>query len=325
MPVSSLTSTRADRLLVIQSVELLEPRLPELSEIFYQRLFALDPAAQLAFKGSESFRQRKFINMFIVFRHIKYLENMTQMVHLLGERHSSYHRQFPLFLPAIWQALLETLQAALPDAFGPDLARAWFAVYNDVSALMAETMPTAPERRTIEPSAAWQGIERRNTWQVRTDEGLLEAIGGADKVLQVHEAFYDALFADPWLGQFFSGKNKKILTLKQTEFMVSAFGGPHEYRGSTPAVVHMHMYITAEQADIREKYLRQAILSQGLSAEIAERWLAVDRLFRPAVVKASVAECALICMGQRPIEAKKPIGYREKTYLNRQKERSGQP
>ena len=91
--------------------------------------------------------------------------------------------------------------------------------------------------------------------------------------------------------------------------MVAAFNGPNHYSGDTPAFVHMHMFITAEMADLCEQLLRQAILAQGLSATIADRWLKVDQSFRPGIVKQSIDECVMKCVGQFPLTAKKPAGY----------------
>ena len=312
-----LLSTRAERFLVGQCVEQLEGQLPEISRRFFARLFVLAPAAQAAFKGSESFRQRKFVNLFLTFRNVKNLETLAPLLQVMGERHRGYHRHFHVFLRSIEDALCETLLTVLGEDWSGDMERAWRTVYADVADLMARAaMPTERERRSGEREA-WKGIERRAGWLLRIDEGLLTAIGGEPVVRRVHEVFYEALFADAWLGQFFYGKSRQMLIDKQTEFMVSAFGGTHEYRGGTPAVVHMHMYITEEQADLRERYLRWAILSQGLAEDLADRWQAVDRLFRPSVVKNSPDDCVLTCLGQMPVQAKKPADYQEPGYLLR--------
>ncbi len=58
--------------------------------------------------------------------------------------------------------------------------------------------------------------------------------------------------------------------------------------GDTPAFIHMHMFITDEMADLREQILKQAILDEGLSSSIANRWLKVDESFRPGIVKKSI-------------------------------------
>jgi len=310
MTTGRYASSRAERELVGKCVESLESRIPELSEQFYRRFFALAPTARAAFNGSDAFRQRKFANLFITFRNLVPLERLAPMLAEMGKRHRRQHRQFHLFVPPMRQALLETLQAMLGSAYTPEAAKAWETVYDDVAVVMIESSPAEVERRSGTRDV-WSGAERRAVWGVRDDEGLLQDIGGEDMVRKVHEVFYDAVFEDPWLGQFFYGKSKPVLIKKQTEFMVSAFGGPHEYRGATPAIVHMNMFITDDLASVRERYLRRAILSQGLSEAIADRWQAVDRLYRPAIVKQTADDCVVTCMGQFPVEAKKPANYQE--------------
>ncbi len=314
MSREDLISERSERLLVMACVAELESDVPQLSPRFYAHLQAIDPEAHTALKGSAAFRQRKFANLLMTFRSVKYLEALAPMFQAMGERHRGYHRQCRQFLPSMREALMNTLREHLGERFTPELERAWARVYHDVATMMRQSMSISErERRTVAPGSA-KSPERRGPWgAVRWDEGLLEAVGGEAMVRRVHQVFYDVIFDDPWIGQFFFGKPKALLVEKQTEFMVSAFGGPHRYQGATPAVVHMHTFITDELSDLRERFLRRAILSQGLSPELADRWLAVDRLFRPTVVKQSVEECTMTTMEQHPIVAKKPEGYQDPT------------
>lgn len=91
--------------------------------------------------------------------------------------------------------------------------------------------------------------------------------------------------------------------------MIAAFNGPNNYTGDTPAFVHMHMFITDEMLAVRNTLLKEAILAEGLSESIADRWLSVDHSFWRAIVKKSVDECVLKCVGQLPVVAKKPANY----------------
>jgi hypothetical protein len=61
--------------------------------------------------------------------------------------------------------------------------------------------------------------------------------------------------------------------------MIAAFNGPNISIGAAPAFGHMHMFITAEMADLREHILRQAILDEGLSASTEDGWMKVDQSF----------------------------------------------
>lgn len=316
MPTEKMVSVQADRVLVAGCVARLESMIPAMSIRFYEHLQTIDAKAHAALKGSSAFQQRKFANLFMTFRSLKYLEGLAPMLLAMGERHRDYHRQFHQFSSSLQQALIETLQDALGEEFTPELRRAWQYVFHDVASMMHDAaLPDEKERRTV-GAGPGQGLERRGTWgNVRWDNDLLTAIGGEEVVRRVHQVFYDAMFDDPWIGQFFLGKPKSLLVDKVTDFMVSAFGGTHNYRGATPVISHMHMFITEEVSDLRARFLRRAILSQGLSEEIADRWLAVDRLFRPAVVKQSVDECTLLTFGQMPIVAVKPDGYQDPTLI----------
>ena len=314
MTTRTLVSVQADRVLVAACVVKLEPKIPALSIRFYEHLQTIDTKASAALKGSSEFQQRKFANFFMTFRSLKYLERLAPLLLAMGERHRDYHRQFHQFSSSLRQALIEALRDILGEEFTPELAHAWQCIFNDVASIMHEAaIPDEKERRTV-GTGPTQGHERRGPWgNVRWDDGLLTAIGGEEVVRRVHQTFYDAMFDDPWIGQFFLGKPKSLLVDKVTEFMVSAFGGNHDYRGATPAISHMHMFITQEVTDLRERFLRQAIRCQGLSEETADRWLAIDRLFHPAVVKQSVDDCTLLTFGQAPIVAVKPDNYQDPT------------
>jgi hemoglobin-like flavoprotein/truncated hemoglobin YjbI len=313
----SFLSTCAERRLVAHCVERLEEQLPDMSREFYACLFTMAPTMQSVFTGSAAFRQRKFVNVFLTFRNLKALEELVPLFMAMGTRHRGYHRKFQVFLPAMWEALRETLQCMMGALWTPTLEQAWKHLYCDVAGIMTKAAISPDSEWRSAPGLLWTGQERRAGWLLRSDEGLLAAIGGEPVVRRVHEVLYAALFEDPWLGQFFFGKHQQTLIDKQTEFMVSAFGGSHLYRGGTPAMVHMHMYITEELADLRERYLRFAIVSQGLSDDVADRWQVIDRLFRPSVIKTSAAECVLLCVGQSPVQAVKPPGYQEPVALLR--------
>jgi hemoglobin len=135
-------------------------------------------------------------------------------------------------------------------------------------------------------------------------------VGGYDAIYRIHLRFYEMMFEEPWLGRFFWGKHEGVLARKQTDFLVACLGGPHEYRGETPAIAHLHMFITEEMLDVRESLLRRAMAEAGLETALQGRWLRIDNAFRAAVAKRSPDECVMRCVGQVPIVAKRPADYR---------------
>lgn len=268
----------------------------KLSRIFYQKLFLLDPDLQQVFPGGSVILNRKFANMMSTLKNIWEIEKMTPSIVRLGERHlRRYGAQIEYFDTAR-EALLLALSEYLGERFNPPLQTAWHQVFDQVAALMNQAMAEVDRRK--EP--------RARASHDYHDPDLLADIGGSAVVQRVHERFYRVIFEHPWLGYFFRGKHEDVLATKQTQFMVAAFGGENHYQGDTPAFVHMHMFITDKMADVRQALLRQAILDEGLSAEIAQRWLRVDDAFRDAIVKTSVDQCVVRCRGQMPIVAPDP-------------------
>ncbi len=268
-----------------------------LSQNFYRHLLRDDPALSRVFSGNTAALNRKFFNMLAALKNVKHLEKIEASIQQLGERHGCQYAVLAEHFTPTKKALVTALEAHLGDGFSAELRQAWDAVFDEVADLMKVAISAAPPAE--DDSAPLTGY----------DGDLLQAIGGEEVVLRIHRRFYDVIFEEPWLGKFFRGKHETTLARKQTEFMVAAFGGENRYRGDTPAFVHMHMLITREQLEVREALLRDAIRAEGLSEEIVERWLRVDRGFWAGLVKTSEEECVLKCFGQYPVVAKKPQGY----------------
>ncbi len=282
---------------VRENIEQLETSIPSLCTQFFTHLFRLDAAQTQVFDGSAVFLNRKFSSMMATFRNAERLEGMEPAIEALSCRHIVYGMR-SAHLPAFKQALMLALAEHLKDDFTPDLSAAWHSVYDDVMNIMQNAAQKHQEwhHDSLQP--------KKHQQLAQHDTGLLEDIGGIEVITRVHQAFYDILFDDAWIGQFFLGKHKAGLIRKQTEFMVAAFGGEQGYSGQPPALVHMHMFITEDMALYREKILRQCIEEQGLSSSLADRWLAVDRSFWPSINKKNISECVTPCPGQFPITIK---------------------
>ncbi len=279
---------------VSESIEQFNDSMPVLCSRFFTHLFRLDPSQNDVFDGSAVFLTRKFTSMMATFRNAARLESMEQAIEALSCRHIRYGMR-SAHLPAFKQALMLALSEHLRESFTPYLSTAWNSVYDDTMSMMEKAARQQPD---------WHNDTNHKKecfHNSHHDTGLLEDIGSIEVVIQIHQSFYDIIFEDPWIGQFFLGKHKPGLIRKQTEFMVAAFGGPNAYSGQPPALVHMHMFITDDMAIYREKILRQCIYEAGLNQSIADRWLAVDRSFWPSINKKEVSECVTTCPGQLPI------------------------
>ncbi|MDX8383971.1 MAG: hypothetical protein R8M45_07810, partial [Ghiorsea sp.] len=210
--------------------------------------------------------------------------------------HVNYRAEVGYF-PVFKEALLLAWADFLGEAFTSELRAAWVQTFDEVSAIMVEVLEKHPK-----PSLM-------NHEEKHPEINLLEDVGGKDVILAVHTRFYDAIYEDDFIGAFFHFRAKRLLISKQTDFMIAAFGGENNYRGEPPAFVHMHMFITKEMSDIRTAYLRRAILAEGLSESICERWLSVDASFHASLEKRSEEECVMRVWGQYPMSVKKPATY----------------
>ena len=287
-----------DRDIVRESIISLGNRMNTLSVSFYTHLFQIDPTQMQIFDGSAVTLNRKFINMMATLKSIRRLEEMAPAIGSLTKRHVSYGMKVE-HLDPFKEALILSLSDQLGDRFTDELEQAWNNTFSEVTAIMRSAAQQHPE---------WNSAETEID-DPHKDMKLFEEIGGVEVVQRVHTRLYTVLFDHPWLGKFFYGKNKEVLISKQTNFMVAAFGGPNEYVGEPPALAHMHMLVTEEMALEREKVLRKSVLDEGLSDDITQRWLKIDRSFWPAINKDSADECVTKCFGQAPLVVKKPAGY----------------
>lgn len=288
-----------NRLLVKTCLDNLTGDMETLSRLFYKELFRLDSNLESVFSGGVVPLNRKFSNMLATLKNVKHLENISDSISKMGERHILKYSAEIKHFPSMKQALLHTLSEHLGSEYTPSLETAFDSVFDEVSAIMKQAMEQVKHSQNIEEKEL----------DSEDETNLFDEIGGEEIVIKVHQRFYDVIFDEPWLETFFFGKSKEALVKKQTEFMIAAFNGPNNYTGDTPAFVHMHMFITSEMIEVRERILRACIIAEGLSEEIADKWLKVDHSFKAAIVKKSSNECVLKCLGQMPITAEKPLGY----------------
>lgn len=299
MQVNSELVKVKNRLLVKLCIGEISTKVDIVSQLFYQELFHLDIHLKSIFSGNVAFLNRKFINMMATFKNVKHLEAIENSIEKMGERHVLQYRVQLEHFPTLKKALMLALKKHLGNRFNAELEAAWNEVFDDVADIMQRAIANCDLTQQTETTPN----------ESDDDKGLYEDIGGEAVIHRVHQRLYDVLFDEPWLEKFFYGKSKDVLIDKQTKFMIACFNGPNNYTGDTPAFVHMHMLITEEMLDIRETILRKAILAEGLSTAIADRWLKVDQSFRAAIAKKTVDECVLKCLGQMPIVAEKPTRY----------------
>ena len=115
------------------------------AQLFYARLFELDPDLELLFKGNLSEQGRKLMQMLgLAVNSLDRMEQLLPVVQSLGTRHVSYGVRDKDY-DTVGQALLWTLQKGLGQAFTPDVESAWSDVYATLASAMQSGSGTLPE------------------------------------------------------------------------------------------------------------------------------------------------------------------------------------
>jgi len=112
------------------------------AELFYGKLFELDPALKPMFKGDMVEQGRKLtamINTVVV--KLNDLADIVPAVQDLGKRHVAYGVTDAHY-DTVGAALLWTLGAGLADAFTADVEAAWTEAYTILATAMKEAAAT---------------------------------------------------------------------------------------------------------------------------------------------------------------------------------------
>jgi hemoglobin-like flavoprotein len=125
--------------LVQTSWEKVKPISDKAAELFYGKLFELDPELKDMFKGDMTEQGRKLMMMInTAVNALNNIEGIVPAVQDLGKRHAGYGVQDKDY-DTVAAALLWTLEAGLGDEFTPDVKGAW----TDTYVLLATTMKDA--------------------------------------------------------------------------------------------------------------------------------------------------------------------------------------
>jgi hemoglobin-like flavoprotein len=108
------------------------------AELFYGKLFELDPSLKPLFKGDISEQGKKLMmTISTVVNSLEKLETLLPVVQDLGRRHVKYGVKDKHY-DTVAAALLWTLGAGLGDAFTPDVKAAWTEAYTVLATVMKE-------------------------------------------------------------------------------------------------------------------------------------------------------------------------------------------
>lgn len=111
------------------------------AQMFYGRLFFLDPSLRPLFRGDIREQGRKVMAMIsFTVNGLTRLDELVPTVKALGRRHAAYGVRAEHYY-TVGAALLWTLEQGLGEAFTPAVREAWTAAYG----VLANTMRDAAE------------------------------------------------------------------------------------------------------------------------------------------------------------------------------------
>ena len=131
-----MTPQQAD--LVTLSWEKVVPIKDTAAELFYGKLFEIDPSLKPMFKGDMKAQGAKLMNMLnTAVRGLDDLPALVPAVKALGARHVGYGVKQEHYA-TVGVALLWTLEQGLGPDFTPEVKQAWTEVYGVLSGTMQE-------------------------------------------------------------------------------------------------------------------------------------------------------------------------------------------
>ncbi len=134
--MSTLSMEQKD--LVQGTFEKVAPIAETAAEIFYNKLFELDPALKPLFKGDIKEQGKKLMTMLAAaVNGLDNLEGLIPVVQNLGKRHVGYGVQDEHY-DTVAASLLFTLEQGLGDAWNEEVKEAWTTVYLILADIMKE-------------------------------------------------------------------------------------------------------------------------------------------------------------------------------------------
>ncbi len=124
--------------IVKQSFAKIMPFKDQAAELFYCRLFELDPSLRLMFKPDMNDQKQKLmVAIAMVVTSLEKMDGLLPQVRELGRRHKTYgvrKRHYEI----VGAALLWTLEIGLGTGWTDELAEAWKNAYGRIAAAMVE-------------------------------------------------------------------------------------------------------------------------------------------------------------------------------------------
>jgi hemoglobin-like flavoprotein len=124
------------------------------AQLFYQRLFEIDPSLRTLFRGDMREQGEKLMQLIDgAVNGLSQLERIVTAIEELGRRHVDYGVKDRHY-DTVGAALLWTLDKSLGNEFTKEARNAWATVYGILATIMQEAAATRRERNTSQPSTS---------------------------------------------------------------------------------------------------------------------------------------------------------------------------
>ena len=124
--------------LVQSTFRTIQPMTATAAELFYRRLFEIDPATATLFKGDMNQQGRRFMQVLAAaVGSLSSMSTLVPIVQRLGLRHAAYGIRAEHY-DSVQQALLWTLALILQDEYTDEVRSAWATAYAMLAGVMKE-------------------------------------------------------------------------------------------------------------------------------------------------------------------------------------------
>jgi hemoglobin-like flavoprotein len=128
--------TMAQKRMIRESFEQVQPNSEAAAQLFYGRPFELDPSLRAMFRGDLAEQGRHLMQaLAVVVKGLDYVDELLPAVRSLGRRQAAYGVRDEYYV-TVGAALLWTLERGLGDSFTGGTRRAWESLYYMVASCM---------------------------------------------------------------------------------------------------------------------------------------------------------------------------------------------
>ncbi len=283
---NTIGPTEEQALLVQETFEKVAPIAEAAAEMFYKRLFEIEPGVKALFKADMKEQGHKLMSMIAVaVTGLTDPENLIPEIEALGVRHVEYG-VVEKHYDSVGAALLWTLEQGLGEDYTPEVNDAWVAVYTLLAGIMKEAAEAAGEAMP-EPQATPEAAPEADPSGRPTARQIELVQASFEKVAPIAEAaaemFYKRLFElDPSVKALFKGDLKEQ-GHKLMSMIATAVSGLNDLERLVPSVKmlglrHTDYGVVDKHYDAVGKALLWTLeqgLGEAFTAEVKEAWTAI--------------------------------------------------